>query len=347
MGVMESNTSVLYNYLNENNRVYMFDGFRCPFPQDKKRMFFMDKGTKDDFDIDWGITIHENAQDTKACARIARQRYMHLEWLSPWAFNMECYPREWGYKDASEKQLEYFFSQRDIFKKYFAEADVKSLGSMHFVDYMSYLFEMDLSDVPIKYPAIDLDLLLMASISKKDIYSHTGVSPDRSITTISRLVPHKNINTIAKALAKWNQPVTWDLIGEGTELEEITEIISGSKINLQSHGRQEGFKKIAYLRNSLCIFGWNGTPPGEALLSGSYSLVMDDRVMREYYDDSVTYYDSVDDLVEKIDYYWNRPEESEELAYDGSNKIVKNQLKINTTEQAAKFILGLLDGAEK
>lgn len=323
-GVLETPTSLLFNHLNKKHRVWMLDGYHDSFPHSIPN-------------IDWSISVHENLEDIQKAFYIAKKRYIHLEWLTPWMINHSCYGRDWGYGSYPSGQASNYLAYYKLFAPYYIQADVKSLASEHFRDYMSELFEVDLSNVPIKYPSIDHELCF---------YVHRNSRPkDRTITTVSRVIPHKRILDVAKALAKWNRKVTWNLIGQGSDLQEVQSIIARSDVKLEYRGWINGTAKLYYMKNSLCIHPWNGIQPGESLLMKSFNISMDDPVMKEYYQNSIDYYSSIDDLVDKIDYYWDRPEECASRAIQGANRILKNKLPINTSQQEAEFVLRLIENA--
>jgi glycosyltransferase involved in cell wall biosynthesis len=334
-GVLETPTSLLFNHLNRKHRVWMFDGHHVPLPEPQRSWFWEERET--DYDMDWSVSVHENLYDIKFAFRLAKKRYVHLEWMVPWRIGHSGYGRNWEYECPPKHERDYYLALYKNFGEYYVAADVKSLASIHFRDYMSELFRTDLSDVPIKCPSVDNELCTYSLVH--------APQKERSITTVSRLIPHKRILDVAKALAKWNKKVTWNLIGQGPELEEIQSIIARSDVRLEYRGWINGTAKMNYMKNSLCIHPWNGIQPGESLLMGSFNISMDDLVMREYYQDSIDYYSSIDDLVDKIDYYWDRPDECKDRAIKGANKIMKNELPINTAQQEADFVLDLIENA--
>ena len=324
-GVLETPTSLVYNHLNRHHRVYMADGHHNPLSMSIK--------------FDWGITVHENVTDILNCFRLTPQRYVHLEWLVPWCINQDVYGRDWGYtKTEVLKRTRHEQEYRELGKLFLA-ADKSSLASKYFVEYMSKVFEADLTDVvKIKYPSADAELCEYA------LHRSPIEKPDRTITTVSRLVPHKGIINIAKALAKWNEKVVWNLVGQGSELEHIVDIVKNTNIDLRYRGWINGVAKLNLMKNSLCVHGWNGIQPAESLLVESFNISMDDPVMQEYYGNSIAYYTSVDHLAEIIDYYWRHEEECVVRAKDAKKRILENKLNINTTAQEAEFMLEMLNG---
>jgi glycosyltransferase involved in cell wall biosynthesis len=323
-GVLDTPTSLIYPYLNTNHRVTMMDGFHTPFESLSEQ-------------FDWGVSVHENIKDIINAKRLSKKHYMHLEWLIPWKVNHDCYGRKWEYPRVDRVEEHAWRSTYKEFAKFFLSADVKSLASKYFVPYMEEIFGAHLGKYRIKYPSADAELCKCAY----NIFNNQA----RTITTVSRLVPHKRTIQIAKALAKWNKPVTWNLVGQGPDLDKIKEIISGSDILFNYRGWVNGAAKLQFMKNALCIHGWNGIQPSESLLMESFNLSMDDPVMREYFDDAIEYYDSVDDLVDKIDYFWNNPEECLKRAKMGKDRLLAGTLNANTAEQEAHFISDILDEA--
>lgn len=141
-----------------------------------------------------------------------------------------------------------------------------------------------------------------------------GKVPDQkeeySISFVSRLVAYKGVEYLVRAAARIEDCPTLKIIGLGHELEPLKKMCEVFGVNAEFLGGVDDYQKFEQLKKSMFMvypsisLDIGGLAPLEAGVCGKPSIVFDQDVNKEIYQNAVIYarYKDVDSLVYNIDH---------------------------------------------
>jgi glycosyltransferase involved in cell wall biosynthesis len=326
-GVVDTPTSINSNLFKFfGHSVFNYNGFYSDPIPDK---------------IDWVMSLHEDPQYMVNAYSISKSRksklYCHVEFLIPWRLkiNYGSYKwDEWGYEDRefSQEYCDYFKSLKYVWDS----CELRTCASKYYIEPIQEFFESS-KKIFVKYPGTDSILASLAH--KKDFKDR-----EFDIVTISRLVPYKKVDIIARSLVKYNKNIKWVLIGYGPELPKIQNIINGSKVQLFYFNKLDGIEKLNVIGNSkIGIHCWNGLPPVECALMNCYPIVRNDFLMEEYFSPYINMFDDEIDLVTKIGQLLSSPNDTYDAAINIGKNIQENKYTMGTSIDEARKILAMME----
>ena len=319
-GVLDTPTSVLSQRMTSiGHNVCYYNGF------------YFNKSIKS---IDWVASYHENVDDWDLLFKIKNKfgckTYIHLEWLMPWIYDIYYCDIDWGYRNLiSFNAIQKFKNRRHIWEN----ADIRTCASKHFIKPLQNFFNSS-KEIFVKKPGADE--LLAGCVKQNLIANHKY-----DVITVSRLEPHKKVKMIAKGLVKSERKIKWLLCGNGSEYEDISNIVKNSNTVSMSyipfiHGFDK-FRAMSFAKIS--IHAWNGIPPIEGILVNCFPLFWNNLYQNEYFDNLGKSFENYLDLANKInDVLDNYDTYSTETA---KNKkcILSHSHEFGTVTQEAQFVL--------
>lgn len=263
----------------------------------------------------------------------------HYEWVPPWRVS----PRnglEWGYTKEEVEKIVNTEGDVGYYKSlipFYNSVDMKTISTKYCLDTVKALGAED-KNLRTKPYIIDDKLLL----SKKD----NNIKEENQILTIGRLVPHKRIHHIIRALALLDNPPLLKIIGYGPYNAELKKLISelGVSVSFAGFG-QKGDKAIEIQKSLFLVTPCASLPCGEAALFKKPTLMYDNENMIEKHGNMGKYVknNSIEELSKAIKYWLDNPEEVKKEGQNSYDKLINNESGLKTTKNACKEMIKIFE----
>ena len=207
----------------------------------------------------------------------------HFEWCPPWRVGMES-PEEWGYEknQVSPEEIRNFQKHYKRLIDNYKECDCRTIVNDYCYQTLKFLDETVKESGLIYKPYIVDDTLLL---QKKDY----NLRKKNQILTIGRLVPHKRISHIIKALSiirnKEIVPLL-KIIGYGPEENNLRKLADELNVKIEFVGRGDDGDKATHIQESMfLVTPCASLPAGEAALFKVSTIMYDVETIEEKHGD--------------------------------------------------------------
>lgn len=287
------------------------------------------------------VAMHPSAiAGWNARARCNAPIYVHLEGCPWWRIGLDD-PTKWGYSEEEAQEIRERVPQ---FRRYYRKlceltdaADYRDAAFPAHIRAAEFLLEKKLN-YPLRGAMFDL-----TSASQSDF----TLQEEYRIVSMTRLVPDKFMHHVARALTLLENPPVWSIIGYGPDREKIEKIVAGTRVKIEFMGALYGVEKFNEIRRAM--FGVNlraGVPPAELLYMDRTNISYYSYI-RQLWDDDIVYFTPFSDierLAEKIQYVIDHPEERQERAQVGKQKLLGGELKTKPAPLFARELEEILYG---
>ena len=173
-----------------------------------------------------------------------------------------------------------------------------------------------------------------------------GYEEQDQMIFLSRLVKHKGVDLLLKAVSLAKNAPKLVVLGDGEERENLEKISKKLGINVEFKGgvseeqKVIGIKKSKFMIYTSTTESISGIAPNESLYCEKPCICFDIRVLRDNYNDYVEYVPRGDlkELAKKIDELNSRPSYRKRRGRDGKKYIINNL----TTDVHAEQILNIM-----
>lgn len=268
--------------------------------------------------------------------------YNHMEWIPPWRVGIE--PKEdWGFENNSkvkitEKEIESFKRLYQNQASIWEASTVKSCAGKSLFPYIKPFCKNKNVDYDIHYYSANFD--------KLQKHLNQKIQEENRIVTTARLVPHKRVIHIVRALSMIKNPPELDLVGYGPEIFNIDNEARKLGVNINYYGSGKGgIKEYVMQRAMFAVQIWAGLPIAECLYYNKPSVAYDQHHMKEVLGDSVLWANNnnINDLSEKIKYMIENKDYRTELAAKGKELMLSNKIGMTTPEHLTNVLTKIMN----
>lgn len=214
-----------------------------------------------DFDILWAPYERETIVALEFNKILKKPLMGHYEWAPPWRIGLEP-PKQWGY----EKDVNFVLNNEPFFTKLYKfmfnsyiQCDVKTIPDDYCLSTIEKLNNKKVNGV-IRKPNIIDDENLLKEEDK-------NIKEKYQILTIARLVPHKRVHHIIKALAMIKNPPHYKIIGTGEEQNNLEKFAKLCGVSIEFIGAGNVKEKAIAIQESMFMVNiWGMLPFFEAAL---------------------------------------------------------------------------------
>ena len=301
------------------------------------------KSELDEVDVVWAPYERENKVAVWLGEILNKPVVGHYELISPWRTLKED-PTKWGY---DVDQLSTFELEKEKWIKYYKEEIYFYKKCDTITSPTEYCFNTVNNLEPVekewkeKPYIIDDKLLLKYKVDR---------AKKEDIITIGRLVPHKRIHHIIKALAKIENAPVLKIIGYGPEKEILQMLANELKVKIEFLGAgQQGHKAYVLQNSKLLVTPCASLPLGEASLFKIPTIMYDVETMIQKHGKMGVYVENnnIDALAEKIKYYLDNPEEANKEGKRSYDVLVNGETGLCLSEEATNRMIKIFSEAIK
>ncbi len=270
--------------------------------------------------------------------------YNHMEWIPVFRTNLEP-QEEWGYDGTTVPKLA--DTQIEQFKSLYLSqvnewdiATVRTTAGKCFDEHFKKFGAKNESDGERLYCA-DFNKMLQY---KKDY------KIKNQICTTARLVPHKRIIHIVRALAKITNPPKLVVIGYGIEEQYIKKEATELNVEVEFVGSGKNGVKERVIQESLFgVYPFSGISPAESLYFDKACICYDIPLLKETFKDAVIYAknNDIDDLKQCIERLLIDKPYRIECIKKGKKMMLNNETRIVSPNKAAEWTEKMLELAIK
>jgi len=250
----------------------------------------------------------------------------HFEVVPPGRVPLDYIKNHWFTRlDSIPQTDEYFWYYKyKHFAENYAKCDVKTITSDMELRNVETLLGKTLNDSIISiqpYP-VHTDML--------DKYKDDTIKKKTQIITISRLVPHKRIHHMIKALSLIENAPLFVIVGRGPEQENLEKLANELDVKVKFTGLISDKEKAILIQESLfAIHLWAWLPVGECAHYGVPSIAYDQSDTRSKLGKLATYTqtNNIEMLATAITMYLEKPTKIKECG-----KIAKNSLPVDGSD---------------
>ena len=268
--------------------------------------------------------------------------YNHMEWIPPWRVGMED-PKLWGYDETQAEQLtpQHIAQYTDMYIQQIQDwenATVRSCAGQALIGTMRRFMSMPIV-FGTRYPT--------KRFEEMDQYANDRIEEKNQIMCTARLVPHKKIIHVVRALAlvDGNRPAL-KIVGYGSEKESIELEAKKLGVDIEFMGPGIGGDKERLIQESMFSVNiWAGLPIAESFYFGKPAITYDDAAVVEQFDDTPVYAErnNIEDLAKKIKMLCDNPELREDLGQSAQQRLLNNKLNIKMPDATCENIEIILE----
>jgi glycosyltransferase involved in cell wall biosynthesis len=229
------------------------------------------------------------------------------------------------------------FSSYLIYKKYlncWLSCNFKTYVDDSALFYMKKLYGGELpTNIYVKpYP---MDSEMLTSYSKSD------VKLKNQICSIARLVPHKKIHHVIKALSLITNPPKYIVIGAGEELDKLKQLAKYLNVDVEFKGLSTDEEKVRTIQESLfLVHPWACLPVAEGAFLKKVSITYDYPILRNRNGDISIYAkaNDIQDLADKIKMLTKNEALTKELGEIAHNTIMSGKIPTKPIKEACAIM---------
>jgi len=292
------------------------------------------KMLKLDYDIVYGAMEYSMNIATWISKKLKIPCYNHMEWIPPWRVGLDD-PKNWGYDGTTFEKIDPF-----IVQKWYAiyiqqvqdweNATISSLSGKCFKPIMKQ-FATKPINTEIKYYA--------ANFNKLKHYKSDNIKEKNQIMSTARLVPHKRIIHIVRALAKVKNAPPYKVIGYGNELGRIQKEAKELGVDIEIIGPgAHGIKERIIQESMFSINIWAGIPMAESYYYKKPAIGYAEEHVQEVLGKSPLWAErnNIDDLAKKIQYFLDNPKERKESGAKAYELMINDKIGMGTEDRLMK-----------
>jgi len=299
-----------------------------------------------DYDIIVGAMEYSMALANLIGKLLNKPVYNHMEWVPPWRIKLEPLDK-WGYEDSTidkmdEQKFEFY---KGLYKQQVLEwekATIRSCAGKCLIRTIEP-FATKSIDCEVKYYSINSE--------KLEQYRDDTIKEKYQIISTARLVPHKRIVHVVRALSKLKNPPHYVIVGYGYEQKQIQDEADSLGISIEFVGPGDNGIKERKIQESLFSVNiWAGIPIAESFYYGKPGITYSEDHMVEVFGDSVLYAkpNDINDLAKKIQYYLDNESERKAMGVRGRELMTTNKINMGTQKRLAEDVEQiLLKGIER
>jgi len=197
-------------------------------------------------------------------------------------------------------------------------------------------------DATIKYYAADL--------KKLEKYRDDSIEEKYQIMSTARLVPHKRIIHIVRALAKIKNAPKYVVIGYGEELRHIKAEAEKLGVNIEFRGSgQEGIKERTIQESMFSINIWAGIPMAESFYYEKPAITYKEHHIYEVLEDAPLYAErnNINDLAKQIEYFLDNPKIRRRYGKKAKELMMTNKIGMGTMDKIVDITIKILEDGVK
>ena len=295
------------------------------------------------FDIIMGAMEYSMGLANYLGKRLNIPVYNHMEWIPPWRINLSVLDK-WGQEESSLEKVtpEMIDIYKNLYKKQaedWAKATIRSCAGKCFVEGINEFLDTPV-DCEIKYYAPNIDKLQQ--------YYNPNLKEHYQIMSTARLVPHKKIVHVVRALAKIpkEKRPNYIIIGYGKEAEQIINESKKLNVNIALVGPGDnGLKEQIIQESMFSVNIWAGIPIAESFYFKKPAISYADTHMLEVFGNDVVDFvksDDIDALAKKIEFLCDNPEYRKLRGEQGYQAMMNDKIGMGTPQKLVKQIEAIL-----
>jgi len=267
--------------------------------------------------------------------------YNHMEWVPPWRVGLED-PKEWGYDGEQTEPLtpahikhftDLYIQQIQDWEK----ATVRSCAG----DKLAWTlraFMTQPNTYAKRYPTKRFD--------EMEQYRDDTIEEKHQIMATARLVPHKKIIHVIRALSLIKNAPVLKLIGYGPEIKRIGKEAARLKVHVDFLGPgQDGTKERTIQESMFSVNIWAGLPIAESFYFGKPAITYNDEAVVEQFGEYPVYAErnSIRDLANRIEELCLNTQLREDLGQMGQQALFNNKMNIKMPDATCEIIEEILE----
>jgi glycosyltransferase involved in cell wall biosynthesis len=303
---------------------------------------YSDKVLQEKFDIVFGQMEYSMKLANFIGNKLNIPVYNHMEWVPPWRVGQES-PEKWGYEETSaekvsSEKIEYFKRLYSNQVEEWENATIRSCAGKCLIKTIEP-FATKPIECEIKYYAPNID--------KLEKYRDSNIKEKNQIMSTARLVPHKRIIHIIRALGMIPNDIRpkYVLVGYGNEIHNIINEANKLGVDIETIGSgDKGVKERVIQESMFSVNIWAGIPIAESFYFKKPAISYKEEHMYEVLGDSVLYAEpnNIQDLADKITYFIKNPEERKAWGEQGYRLMMTDQIGMGTPLKLAKQVESIL-----
>jgi glycosyltransferase involved in cell wall biosynthesis len=259
----------------------------------------------------------------------------HYEIIPPWRVAVDS-AASWGYRPQQNDEIREYYK---YLVRNYELCDVKTgVDSWSMSDIM-ILGGREISNIFIKPYPINDELLKTTSAEEK-----------HQIITISRLVPHKKIDHIIRALSLIKNPPKLLVVGEGPQKEMLKLLAEQLDVNIHFTGLISDEEKAKHIQESLFMVSpWSWLPVGENSLFSKPTITYFHTSTRNRLQTIPLYveWNNHEQLSRSIEFLCNNSELRTSLGVAAYQKLINGETTIYPIKMACEKMLEIFGEAFK
>ena len=259
----------------------------------------------------------------------------HYEWVPPWRVNTGSLS-EWGYDNINEivEETSKISTHRKNYEYWlncYEKCDLKTTPSSYCLNTIKSIRDINTYNIFEKPYIIDDQLLLK--------YKDDAIVKKNQILSIARLVPHKRISHVIKALSLVKNAPVLKIIGYGPEKIKLENLAEDLNVNVEFVGEGQSGDKAKFIQESLfLVTPYASLPAGEAALFKVPTILYDIEAHLTKHPNIGKYVkkDSIEELAKAIQDWIDNPSEVAKEGEKNYNNLINGSSGLNLSETAAK-----------
>jgi len=272
----------------------------------------------------------------------------HFEWIPPWRCGAEDF-KQYGYTDEDKEEIKYgepiFTKQYKRLLDLYLKCDILTTPTDYCFSTLKQFHdftEEELSKVRIKPYIVDNERLL------NDI--RDDISEENSILTIGRLVPHKKIGDIIKALALVKSAPKLKIMGFGIEQQKLEQLADKLNVNVEFVGSGELKSKTTEIQKAMfLVTPFASLPAGEAAMLKKGTILYDHYNVKEKHGNIGKYveFNNVEKLAEAIQDWVDNPKKAKAEGQKSYDNLVDNKSGLKTIKNSCLEMIKIFEEVTK
>jgi glycosyltransferase involved in cell wall biosynthesis len=264
--------------------------------------------------------------------------YNHMEWIPPWRVLLED-PKEWGYDGTQAEPLtpQHINHFKNMYRQQVMDWEDADMAGESLMWTLNPFKTKQVSSY-IRFPT--------KNFSEMDKYKDDTIEEKYQIMCTARLVPHKRVIHVVKALGMLEgRKPTLKIIGYGPESEKIKQEAEKQKVNVEFLGPgNDGVKERTIQESMFSVNIWAGLPIAESFYFGKPAITYDEEALIEQYKDGPVYAkrNDIEDLSKQIKWLIYNEKERKDLGKLGRRNFLDGYFNIKPSNLACKDIEKIL-----
>lgn len=266
----------------------------------------------------------------------------HYEWIPPWRVGLE-HPKEWGYE---KDNIQPVFYGQPYFKNNYATminsyltCNIRTRITDYLVSTIENFGNVKIGNSYVKPYVIDDKQMLSETANIEEKYQ---------IMSTARLVPHKRIHHIIKALSLLKNPPAYKVIGDGEEKEKLNKLAKKLGVDIEFLGTGKyGIKTKTIEESMFSVNIWASLPIGESAILKKPAITYGHPTMVETHKNGCKYVgnNNIGELSKAIKFWVDNPTERVKTGEEAYRQLINNETGVYTKIEGTKKLVKILECA--